>query len=40
MTFLERPLSAGLLFVALILMLIAILPTIRKSREQVFQEAD
>ncbi|MEZ0304374.1 MAG: tripartite tricarboxylate transporter permease, partial [Hyphomicrobiaceae bacterium] len=32
MTFLERPLSAGLLFVALILMLIAILPTIRKSR--------
>jgi putative tricarboxylic transport membrane protein len=40
MTFIERPLSAGLLFVALILMLIAILPTIRKSREQVFQEAD
>jgi putative tricarboxylic transport membrane protein len=40
MTFLDRPLSAGLLFVALILMLIAILPTIRKSREQVFQEAD
>ena len=40
MTFIERPLSAGLLFVALILMLIAILPTIRKSREQVFKEAD
>jgi putative tricarboxylic transport membrane protein len=40
MTFLERPLSASLLLVALILMLIAILPAIRKGREQAFQEAD
>ena len=40
MTFLDRPLSAGLLFLSLILMVIAILPTIRKGREQVFHEAD
>jgi len=40
MTFVERPLSAGLLFVALVLMVIAILPSIRQSREQVFKEAD
>ena len=33
-------LSAGLLFVALILLLIGILPTSGKCREQVFQEAD
>ena len=40
MTFVERPLSAGLLLVALVLMVIAILPSIRQSREQVFKEAD
>jgi putative tricarboxylic transport membrane protein len=40
MTFVERPLSAGLLALSLILMLIAILPAIRQSREQVFKEAD
>ena len=40
MTFVERPLSAGLLLVALVLIVIAILPSIRQSREQVFQEAD
>ncbi len=40
MTFVERPLSAGLLLVALLLMVIAILPSIRQSREQVFKEAD
>jgi putative tricarboxylic transport membrane protein len=40
MTFLERPLSAGLLVLALIMIVIAILPAIRKSREEVFQEAD
>ena len=39
-TFIEKPLSAGLLALTLILVVIAILPTIRKSREQVFQEAD
>jgi putative tricarboxylic transport membrane protein len=40
MTFVERPLSAGLLLVALVLIVIAILPSIRQSREQVFKEAD
>jgi putative tricarboxylic transport membrane protein len=40
MTFLERPLSAGLLAVSLILMIIAVLPAIRQSREVVFKEAD
>ena len=40
MTFVERPLSAGLLVLALIMVVIAVLPNIRKSREQVFQEAD
>ena len=39
-TFVERPLSAGLLLVALVLIVIAILPSIRQSREQVFKEAD
>jgi putative tricarboxylic transport membrane protein len=40
MTFVERPLSAGLLFLSLVLIVIAILPSIRQSREEVFQEAD
>jgi putative tricarboxylic transport membrane protein len=40
MTFLERPLSAGLLVLSLILVIIAVLPSIRQSREQVFKEAD
>jgi putative tricarboxylic transport membrane protein len=40
LTFVERPLSAGLLLISLVLVIIAILPTIRKSREQVFAEAD
>jgi putative tricarboxylic transport membrane protein len=39
-TFMERPLSAGLLVLTLILLVIAILPTIRKGREQVFQATD
>jgi putative tricarboxylic transport membrane protein len=38
MTFLERPLSAALLAVAVILLAIALLPTIRKSRDEVFVE--
>jgi putative tricarboxylic transport membrane protein len=38
MTFLERPVSAGLLAVAAILLVIALLPTIRKSRDEVFVE--
>jgi putative tricarboxylic transport membrane protein len=39
-TFVEKPLSASLLVLTLILVVIAILPAIRKGREQVFQEAD
>jgi putative tricarboxylic transport membrane protein len=38
MTFIDRPVSAGLLAVAVILLAIALLPTIRKSREEVFVE--
>jgi putative tricarboxylic transport membrane protein len=38
MTFIERPISAGLLLVAVGLLTIALLPTIRKSREEVFVE--
>ena len=39
-TFVERPLSGGLLLISLVLVIIAILPAIRLSREQVFAEAD
>src|ERR671917_571048 len=38
MTFLDRPISAGLLAVAVILLVIALLPTVRKSRDEVFVE--
>lgn len=38
MTFIERPLSGVFLFATLVLVVIAVLPAIRKSREQVFQE--
>jgi putative tricarboxylic transport membrane protein len=38
MTFIERPISAGLLLVAVILLTIALLPTIRKGRDEVFVE--
>src|ERR671917_273735 len=38
MTFIERPISAGLLLVALVLLVIAVMPTVRKSREEVFVE--
>jgi putative tricarboxylic transport membrane protein len=40
MTFVERPLSGGLLLVSLVILVVAILPSIRQSREQVFKEAD
>jgi putative tricarboxylic transport membrane protein len=36
--FLTRPISAGLIFVALVLLVIAALPMIRKRREEVFVE--
>ena len=38
MTFVERPVSAGLLAVALVVLAAAILPAVRKSREEVFTE--
>ena len=38
MTFVERPLSGGLLFLALIIIVVALLPSIRKSRDTVFVE--
>jgi putative tricarboxylic transport membrane protein len=36
--FLTRPISAGLLFIAVILLILAVLPTIRKRRDEVFVE--
>jgi putative tricarboxylic transport membrane protein len=38
MTFVERPVSAVLLVLALAVMVIAVLPGVRKGREEVFQE--
>jgi putative tricarboxylic transport membrane protein len=38
MTFVERPVSAGLLLLALAVIVIAVLPGVRRSREQAFQE--
>ena len=38
MTFLERPLSAGLLIAALLLVLIVTMPSIRRKRETTFKE--
>jgi len=38
MTFVERPLSAVLLVLALAVMVIAVLPAVRKGREEAFQE--
>ena len=37
-TFVERPVSAGLLAVAAIMLVLALLPTIRKGRDEVFTE--
>jgi putative tricarboxylic transport membrane protein len=37
-TFVERPLSAGLLVVAVIMLLIALMPAIRRRRDEVFTE--
>jgi putative tricarboxylic transport membrane protein len=37
-TFIERPISAGLLLVAVVLLVIALLPSIRKGRDEVFTE--
>ncbi|WP_407525155.1 tripartite tricarboxylate transporter permease [Methylobacterium oryzisoli] len=37
-TFIERPISAGLLLVAVMLLVVALLPAIRRSRDEVFVE--
>ena len=37
-TFINRPISAGLLAVAAIMLIIALLPSIRKGRDEVFTE--
>jgi putative tricarboxylic transport membrane protein len=39
MVFLQRPISLGLLLVAVVLLLVVLLPSVRKTREQAFQEA-
>jgi putative tricarboxylic transport membrane protein len=39
-TFVDRPISAGLLLLAFIMVVIAVLPSIRRSREEVFADAD
>jgi putative tricarboxylic transport membrane protein len=38
MTFVERPVSAGLLVVAVVVLVLAVLPAIRRGREKAFQE--
>jgi putative tricarboxylic transport membrane protein len=40
MTFVERPLSGTLLVITLLLLVIAVLPSISRSRDEVFQDAD
>ncbi|MBZ6076183.1 tripartite tricarboxylate transporter permease [Microvirga puerhi] len=37
-TFIDRPVSAGLLLVAIVLLALALLPSIRKGRDEVFTE--
>ncbi len=38
MTFVERPVSAGLLVLALVILVVALLPAVRRGREDAFQE--
>jgi putative tricarboxylic transport membrane protein len=38
MTFLERPISAGLIAVAVLVLLVAVSPAIRRRRHEVFTE--
>ncbi|MET3605676.1 TctA family transporter [Sphaerotilus sulfidivorans] len=39
-TFMSRPLSAGLLIAALLMIVVVMLPSIRNKREEAFQDAD
>jgi putative tricarboxylic transport membrane protein len=38
MTFVERPISAGLLVVTVIVLVVAVLPSMSKKRDEVFTE--
>jgi putative tricarboxylic transport membrane protein len=38
MTFVERPVAAGLLVVAAAVMVVAVLPAVSRSRQKAFQE--
>ena len=38
MTFIERPVSAALLAVTVFMLVVALLPTVRKGRDEVFTE--
>ena len=38
MTFIDRPLSAALLALAVVIVIVAALPAIRRSRDSVFSE--
>ena len=40
MTFIERPLSAGLLGAAVLLLLIVLAPAVRKKRAEAFREME
>jgi putative tricarboxylic transport membrane protein len=37
-TFIDRPISAVLLLIAALLLILAVLPSIRKGREEIFVE--
>jgi TctA family transporter len=38
MTFLQKPISAGLLALSVLLLVIVVAPAVRKKREEAFQE--
>jgi putative tricarboxylic transport membrane protein len=38
LTFVERPVSAALLVLAVIIIVVAVLPAVRRGREEAFQE--
>lgn len=40
MTFLTRPISAGMLAAAVLLLVLIVLPNLRKKREEVFEEGE
>ena len=39
-TFITRPISAGLLFLAFLVLVVVFLPSVKAKREAVFQEED